>query len=76
MTNPVTGEEETYTWKFTGTDAWNSTDVWENTDGNHPSGVPAKTGSSRWEPLLVDGSKTINTMSSWTIEGWNLRMGF
>ena len=76
QTNPVTSEQETYKWKFTGTDAWNGSDYWEDSDGNHPSGVPAKTGSNQWEPLLVDGSKTISTLGSWTIEGWNLRMGF
>ena len=83
-TNPVTGETENYTWKFTGTDTWNSTSNWEDSTGAHPDKVPAKTytpqegGNSRWEPILFDNAdpgKTININATMSVEGWNLRMG-
>ena len=43
-TNPVTGETETYTWKFVGTDTWNGSQYWEDSTGANPAdgGVPAK----------------------------------
>ena len=47
MTNPVTGETESYTWKFVGTDTWNGTQYWRNSDGNNPSAVPGRSGSNR-----------------------------
>ena len=74
MTNPVTGEQESYTWKFVGTDIWNGTGYWQDSSGANPSGVPAKTGSNRWEPILFDGS-AININADMSVEGWNLRLG-
>ena len=73
-TNPVTGETESYTWKFVGTDTWNGTGYWQDSDGNNPSAVPAKTGSNQWAPILFDGSG-ININAGMPVEGWNLRMG-
>ena len=73
-TNPVTGETENYTWKFVGTDIWNSTGYWQNSAGANPSGVPAKSGENTWDPILFDG-KTININANMSVEGWNLRMG-
>lgn len=73
-TNPVTGETENYTWKFVGTDTWNSTGNWQDSSGNAPSGVPAKSGDNTWDPILFDGD-TININASMSVEGWNLRMG-
>ena len=72
--NPVTGETETYTWKFVGTDIWNGTNYWENSSGENPSAVPAKTNDNIWDPILFDGD-TININASMSVEGWNLRMG-
>ena len=77
-TNPVTGEFENYTWKFTGTDTWGNVSYWENSDGGHPSGVPERSSSNQWEPILFDGNdpgKTIKINAGLPVEGWNLRMG-
>ena len=82
-TNPVTGETETYTWKFVGTDnVWNNTANWQNSDGGNPSKVPHRTytsaegGNNVWDPILFDGNgNTININASMSVEGWNLRMG-
>ena len=79
-TNPVTGETESYTWKFVGTDTWNDTSKWEDSSGSNPVGVPAKTsnGNDQWEPILFDNSDPGNTISinaGMSVEGWNLRMG-
>ena len=73
-TNPVTGETENYTWKFVGTDVWNGTSYWQDSSGGNPSGVPAKSGDNKWEPILFDGN-TINIAASMSVEGWNLRLG-
>ena len=80
-TNPVTGETENYTWKFTGTDTWNGTQYWQNSDSTAPVGVPAKSGDSswggsddQWLPILFDGN-TIQINAGMLVEGWNLRMG-
>ena len=73
-TNPVTGETENYRWKFTGTDTWNDTRYWQDSSGANPSGVPAKSGSNQWEPILFDGN-TININAGMSVEGWDLRMG-
>ena len=77
-TNPVTGETENYTWKFVGTDTWDGTGNWQNSDGNNPTGVPAKSGGNTWDPILFDNNdpgNTININTSMSVEGWNLRMG-
>lgn len=77
-TNPVTGETETYTWKFVGTDTWNGTGNWQDSDGGNPSGTPAKTGENTWDPILFDNNDPGNTISinaGMSVEGWNLRMG-
>ena len=78
-TNPVTGETESYTWKFVGSNnTWNGTGYWQNSDGNNPSAVPAKTGDNVWDPILFDNNdpgNTININAGMSVEGWNLRMG-
>lgn len=80
-TNPVTGETETYTWKFVGTDTWNGSQYWEDSTGANPAngGVPAKTsGGNVWYPILFDNNdpgKTISINAGMSVEGWNLRMG-
>ena len=76
-TNPVTGETETYTWKFVGTDTWNGSQYWQDSTGANPAdgGVPAKTsGGDIWDPILFDGDN-ISIAASMSVEGWNLRLG-
>lgn len=73
-TNPVTGETETYTWKFVGTDTWNGTNYWQDSSGNAPSAVPAKSGDNIWDPILFDGNN-ISIAANMSVEGWNLRLG-
>lgn len=73
-TNPVTGETESYTWKFVGTDIWNGTGYWQDSSGANPSHVPAKSDDDTWDPILFDGNN-INIAASMSVEGWNLRMG-
>ena len=77
MTNPVTGKEETYTYKFVGTThIWNGTQYWQDSDGATPSAVPGVTGSNLWDPILFDASvNSINITAGLSVEGWNLRMG-
>ena len=72
--NPVTGETETYTYKFIGTDTWNGTEYWQDSNGDNPSAVPAKSNDNIWDPILFDGN-TININASMSVEGWNLRLG-
>ena len=73
-TNPVTGEAETYTYKFTGTDTWDGTEYWQDSNGGNPTAVPAKSGDNTWDPILFDGN-TINIAASMSVEGWDLRLG-
>lgn len=77
MTNPVTGKEETYTYKFVGTThIWNGTQYWQNSEGANPSAVPGVTDSNLWDPILFDASvNSINITAGLSVEGWNLRMG-
>ncbi len=77
MTNPVTGKEETYTYKFVGTThIWNGTQYWQNSEGANPSAVPGVTNSNLWDPILFDASvNSINITAGLSVEGWNLRMG-
>lgn len=74
MTNPVTGNAENYTWKFTGTDTWDNVAYWQNSDGANPSAVPGKSGSNVWAPILFDGNN-ISINATLSVEGWNLRVG-
>ena len=74
-TNPVTGETETYTWKFVGTDTWGQTQYWQDSGSNPPSGVPAKTSDNTWDPILFDGNTININDADLSVEGWNLRMG-
>lgn len=74
--NPVTGETETYTYSFTGSESA----VW-NVEGNwSPSAKPYINGVDNYNAALVDGDnisiagrKTITEGT--TIEGWVLRVG-
>ncbi len=74
MTNPVTGNAENYTWKFTGTDTWGNVAYWQNSDGTNPSAVPGTSGSNVWTPILFDGNN-ISINATLSVEGWNLRVG-
>ncbi len=65
MTNPVTGETETYENIFTGENAeWNDAANWDT------STTPFIT--TTYSPALVDG-KTVSTSTA--IDGWTLRVG-
>lgn len=65
MTNPVTGETETYTNVFTGgTAEWNAASNWDTSTTPFISG--------NYDPALVDG-KTASTSTA--IDGWTLRVG-
>ena len=77
-TNPVTGETETYTWKFVGTGVWNGSGYWKNSNNEEPSGggVPAKTsGGDLWDPILFEGNTVNLNNVTMSVDGWNLRMG-
>ena len=64
MTNPVTGETESYENIFSGGTEWNSSENWDT--GNTPFI------SGNYDPALV----TNNTVSTSTaIDGWTLRVG-
>lgn len=77
MINPVTGDTETYTYKFVGTThIWNGTQYWQDSNGANPSAVPGVTGSKLWDPILFDASvNSIDIKAGLSVEGWNLRMG-
>ena len=65
MTNPVTGETETYENIFTGENAeWNDAANWDTLT------TPFIT--TTYSPALVDG-KTVSTSTA--IDGWTLRVG-
>ena len=65
MTNPVTGELESYTNAFVGaSQEWNSADNWDT--GNTPFI------SGNYNPALVTG-KVVSTETA--IDGWTLRVG-
>ncbi|MBQ6140948.1 MAG: hypothetical protein IJI54_06630 [Kiritimatiellae bacterium] len=71
MTNPVTGETETYVNTFTGgTDGtateWNDADNWDT------SKTPFISDADAYSSALVDGMVVSTTTS---IDGWNLQVG-
>ena len=69
MTNPVTGETETYENVFTSeTTEWNSAENWTLKESDK---VPFVSGGN-YDPALVDG-KTVSTETA--IDGWTLRVG-
>ena len=69
MTNPVTGETETYENTFIGENAeWTSVANWQLKE---ESKVPFISGGN-YDPALVDG-KTVSTSTA--IAGWTLRVG-
>ncbi len=67
-TNPVTGENQSYTYNYTGSGAWTASD-WSPT----PSNVPQASGSGVWDSLLIDGNLTVTAPSH--VEGWSFRIG-
>lgn len=65
MTNPVTGETESYDNTFTGTTAeWSSSANWDT--------ATTPFIATTYSPALVDG-KTASTATA--IDGWTLRVG-
>ena len=74
-TNPVTGESESYTWKYVGDDNnWDDVNNWKDSSNANPSAVPGKTDGNVWDPFLFDGSD-VNINANLSVEGWLLRMG-
>ena len=70
--NPVTGETETYAYKYVGTSGtWVASD-WQNADGSPAANPPNTENSAIWDPLLIDGNKTV---AADTIEGYTLNLG-
>ena len=71
--NPVTGETETYTYKYVGTGDWTATD-WQNAADPvaNPDKAPQTPSSNVWDPILIDGSYTLTAP---TLEGWAIRLG-
>ena len=71
--NPVTGETETYTYKYVGTGDWTATDWQDGSDpAVNPGAAPQTPNSNVWDPLLIDGAYTL---TSPTLEGWAIRLG-
>ena len=72
--NPVTGETETYTYKYVGqSSTWTATD-WQN-DADpvaNPDNAPQTPSSNVWDPILIYGSYTLTAP---TLEGWAIRLG-
>ena len=71
--NPVTGETETYTYKYVGIGDWTAAD-WQNAADPvaNPDNAPQTPGSNVWDPLLIDGPYTLTAP---TLEGWAIRLG-
>ena len=72
--NPVTGETETYTYKYVGeSSTWTATDWQDSSDpAVNPGAAPQTPSSNVWDPLLIDGAYTL---TSPTLEGWAIRLG-
>ena len=70
--NPVTGDIETYTYRYVGDGSWTASD-WVDEAGENPVEVPqAYVGlSSVWDSLLIDGEKSIVA----DVEGWCFNCG-
>ena len=81
MTNPVTGENQSYTWKYVGTDSvWNSKSNWQKSDGANPT-VDKGAGihGGPYEPFYFDNAGVVTApgtdINVDAVEGWNLRIG-
>ena len=76
--NPVTGDNETYDYRYIGDEGtWTAAD-WEDADENQPAAVPQATGSNVWGPLLIEGGVTVTSLVTTVdsaFEGWNFRVG-
>ncbi len=66
--NPVTGENQSYTYNYIGSGTWTASD-WSPT----PSKVPQASGSAVWDSLLIDGNLAVTAPSH--VEGWSFRIG-
>ena len=81
MTNPVTGENQSYTWKYVGTDGvWNSKDNWQNSDGGNPTqDKGAGIHGGPYDAFYFDNAGVVTApgtdINVDAVEGWNLRIG-
>ena len=67
-TNPVTGETETYTYKYVGTDgSWTTAANWS------PEATPYIANANAYSAAVVDGASAVSSSSQ--IDGWDLRFG-
>ncbi len=73
-TNPVTGVDDTYDYKYVGSGSWTVKD-WQDSSGpdGNPSAVPQASGSNLWAPLLIDGKYSVEAPAH--VEGWSFRIG-
>ena len=71
--NPVTGETETYTWRYVDTthNTWNSTGNWQDENSAFATAVPQL--GNNYDAFLVDGDYDISSGSA--VNGWTLRCG-
>ena len=71
--NPVTGETETYNWKYVDTTAntWNNTGNWQDENSAPATAVPQL--GNNYDAFLVDGDYDISSGSA--VNGWTLRCG-
>ena len=67
-TNPVTDDNQSYTYNYTGSGAWTASD-WDPA----PSAVPQASGSGVWDSLLIDGNVAVTAPAH--VEGWSFRIG-
>lgn len=69
--NPVTGETETYTYRYVGGGTWTVTD-WNDENGDTPAAAPALPYNNIWDSLIIN-SQEISAPDP--VEGWRLRLG-
>ena len=74
--NPVTGDTDTYSYRYVGSSgAWTAGD-WQNSESSSPAYAPNTSGSGVWDALLIDGTDlTTKVINAGTIEGWTLKLG-
>ena len=69
MTNPVTGETETYVNTYTGTNgSWNEAENWDT------GSIPYVSGGE-YTSALVDGGGTETEVTGTSIDGWGMKLG-
>ena len=70
-TNPVTGETETYAYRYVGSGDWTASD-WVDANNDAPDAAPGTDNSAIWSPMLVDSTANISVTK---LNGWTLQLG-